>query len=287
MKPSKLILFLLVLISCNALFSCADDEPVVKRTVIKRQQPKNISYHIDTARKWMKEHRKHKSSLQIVLAVNRTDSINLAQMDSIVVPGDLTGNVAYYLPFPLEVPYLLEVDKIIFFSYTTQSFAAYENGSLVYTGPVNMGRKKDTTPTGLFYTNWKAEETTSTFNDEWDLKWNFNIENMKGIGWHQYSLPGYPASHSCLRLQEIDAKFLYNWANEWVVDKKDSVLVQGTPVIIFGMYNFDAPKPWLQLVNNAKALDIPVEEIQKNTAAHLETILVQQQKRNALPAEKK
>jgi hypothetical protein len=28
-----------------------------------------------------------------------------------------------------------------------------------------------------FFTNWKAEETTSTFDDEWDLRWNFNIEN--------------------------------------------------------------------------------------------------------------
>jgi hypothetical protein len=30
---------------------------------------------------------------------------------------------------------------------------------------------------GFSFTNWKAEETTSTFDDEWDLRWNFNIEN--------------------------------------------------------------------------------------------------------------
>jgi hypothetical protein len=44
-----------------------------------------------------------------------------------------------------------------------------------------------------------------------DLRWNFNIENKLGVGWH--SLPGYPASHSCLRLE--DAKLLYEWADEW------------------------------------------------------------------------
>jgi hypothetical protein len=54
-----------------------------------------------------------------------------------------------------------------------------------------MGREKDQTPTGLFFTNWKAEETTSTFNDEW-VKMNYNIINW--VGFHQYSLPGYPAS---------------------------------------------------------------------------------------------
>jgi hypothetical protein len=50
-----------------------------------------------------------------------------------------------------------------------------------------MGSEKHKTPTGLF-SNWKAEETTS--DDEWDLRWNFNIENKLGVGWHQYSLQG-------------------------------------------------------------------------------------------------
>jgi hypothetical protein len=62
---------------------------------------------------------------------------------------------------------------------------------LKYAGPTKWGEKHKT-PTGLF-SNWKAEETTSTF-DEWDLRWNFNIENKLGVGWHQYSLQGYPAS---------------------------------------------------------------------------------------------
>jgi hypothetical protein len=45
----------------------------------------------------------------------------------------------------------------------------------------------------VFFFELEAEETTSTFDDEWDLRWNFNIENKLGVGWHQYSLPGYPA----------------------------------------------------------------------------------------------
>jgi hypothetical protein len=42
-------------------------------------------------------------------------------------------------------------------------------------------------------TNWaflhelESRGTTSTFDDEWDLRWNFNIENKLGVGWHQYS----------------------------------------------------------------------------------------------------
>jgi hypothetical protein len=72
---------------------------------------------------------------------------------------------------------LKEVNKVILFSYPSQTFAAYENGQLVRTGPTNMGREKIKLQLVCFFTNWKAEETTSTFNDEWDLKWNFNIAN--------------------------------------------------------------------------------------------------------------
>ncbi len=282
MKTSKQMLLLIAIFSMASLFSCKPKTPTVKRIVPERKQPKTVTYHIDSAKNWMKQHRKHSSSLQIALAVNRTDSAHFELMDSVIIPDDLSGDLAYYLPFPLDVPYLQDVDKLIFFSYPTQTFAAYEKGILIYTGPTNMGRKKDPTPTGLFYTNWKAEQTTSTFNDEWDLRWNFNIENKEGVGWHQYALPGYPASHSCLRLQEKDANYLYNWADEWVLSSNDNIEVKGTPVIVFGMYNFDAPKPWLQLVSNAKALTISAEELQKQITAYLPAIIAEQQKRTAL-----
>lgn len=259
--------------------SCEPKKNTVKEIAQHQKQPTINTYHIHNAKKWMKENIMHSDSLQIAWAVNRTDSASFQQLDSVIIPDDMSGDLSFYLPFPLDVAYLQDVDKIIFFSYPTQTFAAYEKGILIYTGPTNMGRKKDPTPIGLFYTNWKAEQTTSTFNDEWDLRWNFNIENKEGIGWHQYHLPGYPASHSCLRLQQKDAVYLYNWANEWLL-KKDSVVIKGTPVIVFGKYNFDAPKPWLQLVSNPHALEISVEEIQKQTSGYLEVILAEQKKRN-------
>jgi lipoprotein-anchoring transpeptidase ErfK/SrfK len=273
-----------------ALVCC--NEPAQKKVVVKhvtqqpqRQQPKTVTYQLTKAKQWLAAN-KDSNQLQIVLAVNRTDKAGFTQMDTVIVPTDLAGDVAYYLPFPLQVPYLEAIDKIIFFSYPTQTFGAYENGILMYTGPTNMGRKKDPTPTGLFYTNWKAEQTTSTFNDEWDLKWNFNIENKEGVGWHQYSLPGYPASHSCLRLQEKDARYLYDWADQWVLEGKETVLANGTPVIVFGSYNFDAPKPWLQLITNPHALDITEAVIQQQAAPYLNKILAEQQKRETVTAKK-
>ena len=280
MKNTFIILFcsMVFLISCNQQKTVVENKGTTQ-TQPTRAKPKTISWQFVSAKQWWLANKKDSSLLSIAFAVNRTDRAGFAQMDSVIMPVDLSGDIAYYLPFPLEVPYLKDINKIIYFSYPTQTFAAYEKGILIYTGPTNMGRKKDPTPTGLYFANWKAEETTSTFNDEWDLRWNFNIENKEGIGWHQYSLPGYPASHSCLRLQEKDAKYLYEWADQWVLDSKDSVAVKGTPVIVFGSYNFDGPKSWWQLIGNPQALDISEAEIQNQTTPYLNNILQEQQKR--------
>ena len=267
------------------LFSCKNVETkntqptnkIIKKAPI-RKAPKAVSYTLENTKEWLKTN-KHSANLEIAIAVNRTDKAFFAKMDSVIIPTDRSGDIAFYLPFPVEVPYLVDVDKMLYFSYPTQTFAAYENGILTYTGPTNMGRKKDPTPTGLFFTNWKAEETISTFDDEWKLLWNFNIENKKGVGFHQYDLPGFPASHSCLRLLEKDAKYLYEWADQWVLIDDENVKFKGTPVIVFGSYNFDAPKPWLQLVKNPKALTIAESEIEKVTAPFLSTILKEQEKK--------
>jgi len=282
MKKSILLLGIILAL---ASFSCkkADAEnttqpaKVVKKAPV-RIAPKAVTYTLENTKEWLKTN-KNEAELEIALAVNRTDKAFFSKMDSVIIPTDLSGDIAFYLPFPVEVPYLADVDKILFFSYPTQTFAAYENGILTYTGPTNMGKKKYQTPTGLFFTNWKAEETISTFDDEWKLLWNFNIENKKGVGFHQYDLPGYPASHSCLRLQEKDAKYLYEWADQWVLADEENVKFKGTPVIVFGNYPFGQPKPWLQLAKNPKALTISESEMEKVTAPYLATILKEQEKR--------
>ena len=90
-------------------------------------------------------------------------------------------------------------------------------------------------------------------------------------------MPGYPASHSCLRLQEADAKDLYKWADQWIL-KKDTVEIKGTPVLVFGSYDFSQPKPWLKLLQNPHALDIDVKELEALAAPHLAAILLEQEK---------
>lgn len=281
----KKIALLLIVLAAVLFVSCQKEDKIKPNVESKgpiRKQPKNVSYQIENTKEWLVKNKEDNTKLRIVYAVNRTDAANLKQMDSVIVPEDMSGDIEFYLPFPLEVEALKEVNKIIFFSYPTQTFAAYKNGQLVRTGPTNMGREKDQTPRGLFFTNWKAEQTTSTFNDEWDLKWNFNIANKLGVGFHQYELPGYPASHSCLRLQEKDARYLYDWADEWILADEENVKVKGTPVVVFGDYNFEAPKPWLELIKDPKALNITEATIEEIIKPFMGTILNAQKNREAL-----
>lgn len=278
-KPEhmKSNILLLTIISIVTLISCKQNRTSVHQTKeIVRKQPKVVSYTMENTKMWLKQNATDSSKIEIVTAINRTDRANLSKLDSLVIPSDFDGDVVYYLPFPLKVDYLKDVSKVLIFSYPTQTFGVYENGVLTYSGPTNMGRKKDKTPLGLFFTNWKAEQTTSTFDDEWELKWNFNIENKLGVGFHEYSLPGLPVSHSCLRLLEKDAKFLYEWADQWILDDKEELKVKGTPVVVFGNYAYDEPKPWLQLVQNPKTISISVDEIEKQTTPFLKEILEQQ-----------
>jgi len=278
-----LVLILVLLGSCKKSESANNDKTKnpekPKKTIEYKKPGSSVTYQITKSKEWLKTNEADSSKLDIVYALNRTDKANLKRLDSIVIPSDFSGDLVYYLPFPLHVSALENVSKIIIFSYPTQTFAAYENGELVYTGPTNMGRKKDQTPTGLFFTNWKAEKTTSTFNDEWDLKWNFNIENKLGVGFHEYELPGYPASHSCLRLLEKDAKYLYKFADEWILKDKENVKVKGTPVVVFGTYNFDGPKPWYDLAKDPKALSIDESEIESQTKPFIQEILQNQKLR--------
>lgn len=274
------------------LFSCTTNSPKKEKASEPTEQeelplPKriNITYHLqamkDSGIAWLRQHTV--ANQNMIISINRVDRANIAQLDTIVVPDTFVSNFNQYSPFPDRVAILKDVTKLILFSYPAQAFGVYENGRLIRWGPTSLGRENAQTPTGLFFANWKAEETQSTVDDEWILKWNFNIANKEGIGWHEYSLPGYPASHSCLRLLAHDAMFLYNWADQWVLETDEKVKAHGTPVIVFGSYPFGSPKPWLALAQNGNALDISEEELtQIITPKHEEVIAAQQNLKTVL-----
>jgi lipoprotein-anchoring transpeptidase ErfK/SrfK len=220
--------------------------------------------------------------LYIIYALNRVDAAHSTRPDSLIVPDTVMTDIMAYSPFPAQVPFLKDVKKIVYFAYPIQAFAAYENGNLIKWGPSSMGKKATPTPTGLFFSNWKSKEAISTVDDEWKLKWNFNISNRGGVGWHQYAMPGYPASHSCLRMLEADAQYMYGWADQWVLKDANSLQANGTPTIVYGAYPFGQPRPWFSLLSDPKSNTVTVEDLQKQTESFLPKIMEEQQKRDGV-----
>jgi len=222
---------------------------------------------------------------EIILALNRVDKKNFNKRDTLIVPDTIVTDFRYYSPFPLKVEDAFEIPKLILVSQRIQAFAAYQLGNLILWGPTSTGKKETPTPNGLFHTNWKAKETISTFNDAWNLKWYFNLDNIEGVSLHQYEMPGYPASHSCVRLYERDAEWIYNWADQWIVTAdEESTLAFGTPVIIFDEYDFDSSKPWWELVNDPAEMKISVNDIEDELDDYIDLILERKKKRIELIA---
>lgn len=211
-----------------------------------------------------------------IAALNRIDTDHINRRDTLIVPNEFKKSFIDYSPFPRTLEKVVDVPKLVVFSYPIQAYAVYEKGRLVKWGPTNMGKQSAQTPRGLFFTNWKGRRVTSTVDDEWILNWNFNIHNTQGVGWHQYALPGYPASHSCLRLLDADAQWLYNWADQWVLADKNTVKVKGTPVIVFGDYKFGVKGIWHRLVEDASITHISKSQLEEVIEPYLAEIYNQQ-----------
>ena len=271
-----------------------EDSLRIKLTVISDSLEKEFSirsasykfYYPKRGNSYSKLIRKYRQNgADIILALNRIDRKNLKRKDSLVVPDTFVTNWKYYSPFPLKVEDAFQIPKLIMVSQRVQAFGVYQLGNLILWGPTSTGKKETPTPNGLFHTNWKAKETISTFNDEWLLKWSFNLDNFEGVSMHQYEMPGYPASHSCIRLYEKDAEWIYNWADQWIVTAdEESILAYGTPVIIFDEYDYDSPKPWKDLVNDPGKAKATFSEIEDELDDYLDIILERKKQRIELIA---
>jgi hypothetical protein len=205
---------------------------------------------------------------QLVLKINRLDLAHVRDTDTLQVPEPFLEEPAYS-PFPAAVAGLDSLRKLLLVSLRVQAFAAFESGRQVHWGPTSSGREELPTPRGLYHTNWKAKVRHSTIDSAWVLNWCFNLSRW-GISLHEYDLPGYPASHSCVRLLAEDAKWIYGWAEQWRLSEDGrTVLREGTPVVIFGEYAYGRRPPWKRLAQDPHATDVGLEEIRGALAAYV------------------
>jgi lipoprotein-anchoring transpeptidase ErfK/SrfK len=206
---------------------------------------------------------------ETILRLNRIDRAHARDRDTLVVPRTTAWDSLS--PFPSSLPEAQALPKLLLVSAAVQAYAAYDSGRRVRWGPTSTGRRESPTPPGLYHTNWKQPERRSSVNEEWLLRWYVNLDSRRGISLHLFELPGYPASHSCVRLLEDDARWLYDWADTWSLDPRDRrhVARDGTPVLVLGEYPFGARRPWRQLGLDPHATDVRGDTIVAALRAHV------------------
>lgn len=112
-------------------------------------------------------------------------------------------------------------------SIPEQRVHVYRNGVRIGVSTCSTGRSGHATPTGVFTILQKdADHRSSTYNNA--PMPNMNRLTWSGIAMHAGNLPGYPASHGCIRLPLEFSRLLFE------------VTHIGTPVIVAG----SSSDPW-------------------------------------------
>jgi hypothetical protein len=91
---------------------------------------------------------------------------------------------------------------------TAQRLMVYRNGGLMAASAISTGTLGRETPTGVFTILEKKVTHRSTTYDNAPMPYMQRL-TTKGIAIHAGDLPGYPASHGCIRLPNEFAKRLY------------------------------------------------------------------------------
>ena len=223
-----------------------------------------VTYHLQENRISVRPIRERftPSQIDVLERLNRVDRDHLDRLARIVVPDVWTGDVLSYSVLPRRYPSAESLAKLLVVQQPWQVFGAYERGELVRWGPISSGRAGSPTPTGLFHLNWKSPGRHSSIDPEWYLRWYFNFGNAEGLSFHEYGLPGRPASHSCVRLLAVDAQWLYDWGDQWTLDSARRRIVRpGTPVLIVGVYDFAAAPPWRAPERLGVPIDLPALDV--------------------------
>lgn len=156
----------------------------------------------------------------IIKRVNRIDEAHLIIGKKILVPVNLK-KAKKFLPVPEFLKRAKKSKRALYVFLDKQYFGAYQNGRLIFWGPISSGTQENATPKGNYKALWKAKLYHSREYDV-DMPFAINISS-DGFFLHEQSLPGRPASHGCIRLLRTDAQKIFNW-----IKKNDPVILTKT-----------------------------------------------------------
>lgn len=214
----------------------------------------------DSLRKVFGKNRKNRTpAYKAISLINRKQYRYFGSRDSITVPDKILEDTRAYSVLPQFYTAVKDYPKFIVVSIKYQCYGAYEYGKLVKFSAVNSGKYNSSNPMGLYYLNWKSRHHRSSLDSAWYMPFTFNF-TAQGAAFHQYLMPGYPASHGCLRQFMADAEWLFEWGETRKRDPKTRKYDRrsGTPMIIIDKYNHKTRyKRWRFLKNNREIIDLP------------------------------
>ena len=163
-----------------------------------------------------------RSALTLGLGAASMIGFEACALDSVVRPGKLDANDYVWMP---EVSPRGAVAIII--SLPDQMVHVYRGGIRIGVSSCSTGKAGKRTPTGVFTILEKDQDHYSNLYDNAPMP-NMDRLTWTGIAIHAGHLPGYPASHGCIRLPRAFSDELFK------------ITHLGTPVIVSG----DATDPY-------------------------------------------
>jgi hypothetical protein len=153
-------------------------------------------------------------------------------------------------------------------SLRSQRASLYANGQLVAHTPISSGTASHPTPTGIFSVIQKNRHHRSNIYSGAPMPFMQRL-TWSGIALHQGQLPGYPASHGCIRLPGDFASFLWRTTRigARVIVTHDEI----APADIAHAKLFQ-PKPRMSVAETEPELRRSIEtEVAENTIAPVAT----------------
>ncbi|MFX4086834.1 MULTISPECIES: L,D-transpeptidase [Sphingobium] len=139
--------------------------------------------------------------LAIVPAAARSATRDLHRM-SVAVRNLKPGEYLWFPEVAPAGPVLLVV------ALKTQRAYVYRNGVPIGVSTISSGKEGYETPTGVFTILQKHVDHKSNLYDDAPMPFMQRL-TWDGVALHAGNLPGYPASHGCIRLPEAFARLLY------------------------------------------------------------------------------
>ena len=138
--------------------------------------------------------------------------------------------------------------QLLIVSLATQRAVLYRNGVPIGISTVSTGRPGYRTPTGVFTILQRHVEHRSTTYNNASMPYMQRL-TWKGVALHAGNLPGYPASHGCIRLPAAFARLLYGVSHlgmTVVITDKAVVPRLAPSVTVFAVRSAPASMPGTQ-----------------------------------------